>query len=185
MARFPLANVADWARQPTEPHDTGVWEQEIRLLAEQEAHRASVDTEIRAFRASVEAVLRTMSDSASEMGRTAAGLSASSRETSQRASGAVRTSNDAAVNVKAASDAARELTESIVAMLGNDAPYSPCSTIWNSIPITIMPIAAAAIGSRINNAASAAHRRLRSAAMSSACRRSPRRMEYLAFASVG
>jgi PAS domain S-box-containing protein len=88
-------------------------EMRIASLAEQEAHRASVDTEIRAFRASVEAVLRTMSDSASEMGRTAAGLSASSRETSQRASGAVRTSNDAAVNVKAASDAARELTESI------------------------------------------------------------------------
>jgi methyl-accepting chemotaxis protein len=47
------------------------------------------------------------------MGRTAAGLSDSSRETSQRASGAVRTSNDAAVNVKAASDAAHELSESI------------------------------------------------------------------------
>jgi PAS domain S-box-containing protein len=88
-------------------------EMRIASLAQQEAHRASVDTEIRAFRASVEAVLRTMSDSASEMGRTAAGLSASSRETAQRASGAVRTSNDAAVNVKAASDAARELTESI------------------------------------------------------------------------
>jgi len=84
-------------------------EMRIASLAEQEAHRASVDTEIRAFRASVEAVLRSMSDSASEMGRTAAGLSASSRETAQRASGAVRTSNDAAVNVKAASDAAREL----------------------------------------------------------------------------
>jgi methyl-accepting chemotaxis protein len=88
-------------------------EMRIASLAEQEAHRASVDAEIRSFREGVEAVLRTMGDSASEMGRTAAGLSASSRETSQRASGAVRTSNDAAVNVKAASDAAHELTESI------------------------------------------------------------------------
>jgi methyl-accepting chemotaxis protein len=88
-------------------------ETRIASLAEQEAHRASVDAEIRSFREGVEAVLRTMSDSASEMGRTAAGLSDSSRETSQRASGAVRTSNDAAVNVKAASDAAHELSESI------------------------------------------------------------------------
>ena len=43
---------------------------------------------------------------------------------------------------------------------------SPCSTIWNSMPNAIIPTAAAAIGSRISSAASAARRRPRSASNS-------------------
>jgi len=109
----PISGGDYWVGTHDDITERRLTETRIASLAEQEAHRASVDGEIRSFRESVEAVLRTMSDSASEMGRTAAGLSDSSRETSQRASGAVRTSNDAAVNVKAASDAAHELSESI------------------------------------------------------------------------
>jgi methyl-accepting chemotaxis protein len=88
-------------------------EMQSASLAEQEERRASVEAAILAFRESVEAVLRTVSDSAGAMGSTATGLSASSRETSQRAAGAAHTSNEAAANVGAASEAAQELLSSI------------------------------------------------------------------------
>ena len=88
-------------------------EMQSASLAEQEERRASVEAAILLFRESVEAVLRTVSDSAGAMGSTATGLSASSRETSQRAAGAVHTSNEASASVGAASDAAQELLSSI------------------------------------------------------------------------
>jgi methyl-accepting chemotaxis protein len=109
----PIAGGDYWVGTHDDITERRLAEMRTASLAEQTAHRAFVEAEIRSFRASVEAVLRTMSDNATEMGRTATGLSASSRETSQRASGAVRSSNEAAVNVKTAADAARELTESI------------------------------------------------------------------------
>jgi methyl-accepting chemotaxis protein len=82
-------------------------------LAEQQARRAALEAAIAAFREGVEAVLRTVTESAAAMGSTAAGLSASSRQTSQRTAGAVQTSNEAAASVGAASEAANELLASI------------------------------------------------------------------------
>ena len=82
-------------------------------LAEQQERRASVDAAILAFRDGVEAALATVGDSAGAMRATAMDLSASSGETSKRAAGAVRTSNEASANVMAASEAAGELSSSI------------------------------------------------------------------------
>lgn len=109
----PIAGGDYWVGTHDDITERRLTEMRVASLAEQKAHRAMVEAEIRSFRASVESVLGTMSTSAGEMGRTAAGLSASSRETSQRAAGAVHTSNDAAVNVTVAADAAHELMQSI------------------------------------------------------------------------
>ena len=109
----PIAGGNYWVGTHDDITERRLTETRIASLAEQKERRELVEGEISSFRENVEAVLRTMSHSASEMGRTATGLSGYSRETSQRAAGAVRSSNDAAVNVAAASDAARELMESI------------------------------------------------------------------------
>jgi len=109
----PIAAGDYWVGTHDDITERRLTEMRVASLAEQKAHRAMVEAEIRSFRASVESVLGTMSTSAAEMGRTAAGLSASSRETSQRAAGAVHTSNDAAVNVTVAANAAHELMQSI------------------------------------------------------------------------
>ena len=82
-------------------------------LSEQEQRRKLVDTAIASFRERVETVLKTVSDSAVAMRSTAAALSTASSQTSQRAEGAVGTSNDASGNVETAATAAEELSYSI------------------------------------------------------------------------
>jgi len=109
----PISGGDYWVGTHDDISERRLTEMRIASLAEQKERRELVESEIGSFRENVEMVLRTMSHSASEMGRTATDLSGYSRETSQRAAGAVRSSNDAAVNVAAASDAARELMESI------------------------------------------------------------------------
>src|SRR5262245_22902015 len=89
-------------------------EKQSLSLAEQEQRRAAVEAAIRSFRESVEKDLRTVSDGAVTMASTATRLAESSQDTSQRATGAGKTSNDAAANVGAASDAAQELLTSTV-----------------------------------------------------------------------
>ena len=88
-------------------------EQRRAAVAEQEKRRITIDDAIVGFRESIEAVLKTVGDSASTMKSTVAALSVSSSETSQRASGAVKTSNQASVSVAAAANAAEELSNSI------------------------------------------------------------------------
>jgi methyl-accepting chemotaxis protein len=88
-------------------------EQRRATLAEQEKRRAVIDEAIFAFRESIETVLRTVSDSATTMKSTVSALSVSSGETSQRASGALKTSNEASASVAAAAGAAEELSNSI------------------------------------------------------------------------
>ncbi len=109
----PIAGGDYWVGTHDDITERRLAEMHGASLAEQTQHRASVDAAIRSFRESVEAVLRTVGDSAAAMGTTATGLSAAARETLQRATGAVRTSNDAAANVGAASGAANELMGSI------------------------------------------------------------------------
>ncbi len=88
-------------------------EKQNATLFEQEQHRKLVDAAIVSFRERVETVLKTVNDSAVAMRSTAATLSASSSQTSQRAEGAVSTSNDASGNVGTAASAAEELSYSI------------------------------------------------------------------------
>jgi methyl-accepting chemotaxis protein len=109
----PIAGGEYWVGTHDDITERRQAERQSASLAEQEQRRAALEAEIHAFRQSVEAVLRTVSESAGAMGTTATTLSASSDETSQRAAGAVATSNEAAANVGAASGAAQELQNSI------------------------------------------------------------------------
>jgi len=109
----PIARGGYWVGTHDDITERRRAERQSASLAEQEQRRATLEAEIQSFRQSVEAVLRTVSESAIAMGTTATTLSASSDETSQRAAGAVSTSNEAAANVGAASGAAQELQNSI------------------------------------------------------------------------
>jgi len=88
-------------------------EQKHAALAEQEQRRSQIEASIRAFRERVEAVLASVAKSAGAMRTTAVTLSGASDQASQRAEGAVATSNDASGNVAAAATAADELLSSI------------------------------------------------------------------------
>ena len=81
--------------------------------AEHNARRAAIDAAAAAFRDSIEMALGSVGDSASVMKTTAAGLSANSGETSSRATEAVKCSNEASENVRAAAVMAEELLSSI------------------------------------------------------------------------
>ncbi len=110
----PIAGGHYWVGTHDDITERRIAERQSASLAEQQERRASVDAAILSFRESVEIVLRTVSDSAATMRSTATTLSASSGETSQRAAGAVHTSNEASASVGAASDATQELLSSIV-----------------------------------------------------------------------
>lgn len=88
-------------------------ERKSAALTEQERRRVEIETEIRAFRESVAAVLRTVTESTAALKSIAVTLSDSSGCTSERATGAVQTSNEAAANMTAAASAAEELIASI------------------------------------------------------------------------
>jgi methyl-accepting chemotaxis protein len=81
--------------------------------AEQEERRAELEMAISAFRSRIEATLKTVSDHAAAMRQTASTLFDASRKTSERAEGAVNTSNQASDNVEVAAAAAEELSSSI------------------------------------------------------------------------
>jgi methyl-accepting chemotaxis protein len=88
-------------------------EKQRDAMATQEERRAAVDEAITSFRARIETLLKTVGDSAAAMKTTAATLSNSSGQTSQRAIGAVGASNEASMNVAAAATAADQLSASI------------------------------------------------------------------------
>jgi methyl-accepting chemotaxis protein len=88
-------------------------DQERERLAAQDQRRTVVDAAIASFRQRVETMLSTVGDNAVTMRATATTLFAASRKTSQRAEGAVHTSNEASVNVEIAASAAEELSSSI------------------------------------------------------------------------
>jgi methyl-accepting chemotaxis protein len=87
--------------------------EERAAMAEQEQRRSVVDAAISVFRERVESVLRTVADNTSSMRSTATTLYNSSDETTQRAEGALKTSNEASVNVTTAATAADEMSSSI------------------------------------------------------------------------
>jgi methyl-accepting chemotaxis protein len=88
-------------------------ERKSAAMSEQERRRVEIETEIRAFRESVAAVLRTVTESTAALKSIAVALSNSSGFTSERAAGAVNTSNEASSNMTAAASAAEELIASI------------------------------------------------------------------------
>ena len=94
----------------TERHQA---EQRAASLLEREQRRAEVEEAIAAFRQSVDALLRTVAESAATTGATAKTMWNSAGETAERATSAVHTSNEASVNVSAASAAAVQLSSSI------------------------------------------------------------------------
>src|SRR5262245_27124371 len=88
-------------------------EEKHASLAGQEQRRIQIETGVRTFRERVEAVLTTVASSAGAMRTTATSLSSASDQASERAEGAVKTSNEASDNVDAAATAADELLRSI------------------------------------------------------------------------
>jgi methyl-accepting chemotaxis protein len=88
-------------------------DEERNKLATREQRRQVVDAAIASFRQRIENMLKTVNDSTITMRSTATTLFAESRKTSERAEGAVQTSNEASVNVETAASAAEELSASI------------------------------------------------------------------------
>lgn len=88
-------------------------ERKSAALSEQERRRVEIETEIRTFRESVATVLCTVSDSSAALKSIAVALSNSSGRTSERAAGAVQSSNEASINMAASASAAEELMASI------------------------------------------------------------------------
>lgn len=88
-------------------------ERERASMQEQQQRRAAIEQAIAAFRQHVEKHLSTVTDGAMAMRTTAATLLANSGQTSQRAEGAVATSNESSTNVDTAAVAAEELNSSI------------------------------------------------------------------------
>jgi methyl-accepting chemotaxis protein len=82
---------------------------ENAAIAEKEARRSAIDAAIVVFRESIEAVSKTVGNGVAAMKSTAAALSDSSDETSQRANGAVRASHEASSSVETAAGAAEKL----------------------------------------------------------------------------
>ena len=88
-------------------------ERKSAALSEQERRRMTIESEIRAFRESVATVLRTVTESAAALNSIAGTLSNSSGLTSDRAAGAMQTTNEASANMVAAAGATEELIASI------------------------------------------------------------------------
>jgi len=88
-------------------------DQERSRLAAEERRRATIDTAIASFRQRAENMLSTVSNNAHAMRATATALFAASQQASQRAQGAVDSTNEASVNVESAASAAEELSASI------------------------------------------------------------------------
>ncbi len=88
-------------------------DQERDRMAAEEQRRTVVDAAIAEFRRRVESMLRTVGDNAVTMRSTATALFTASSKTTERAEGAVHTSNEASVNVEIAASAAEELSSSI------------------------------------------------------------------------
>jgi methyl-accepting chemotaxis protein len=83
-------------------------------VRQQEERRVLVEEAISAFRARAETLLQIVAESAGKMRSTATRLFDASGHTSQRTESAVRTSNEASVNVETAASATTELSGSIV-----------------------------------------------------------------------
>ncbi len=88
-------------------------DQERIAMATETQRRATIEAAIGTFRSRVEDMLRTVAEHTAALRSTASTLSAASAQTSNRAEGAVDTSNQASMNVEMAAGAAEEMSASI------------------------------------------------------------------------
>ncbi len=88
-------------------------EQQHTIMQEKEARRATIEEAISAFRERAENLLQGVGVRAGEMRLTAGNLIEAFGHTSQSAAGAMRTSNEASVNVRGVAIATEELSNSI------------------------------------------------------------------------
>ncbi len=108
----PMAG-GGWVATHEDISDRRDAERERASMQEQQHRRAEIEQAITAFRQRVEDHLSTVADGAMAMRSTASTLLTSSGVTSQRAEGAVSTSNESSSNVDTAAVAADELASSI------------------------------------------------------------------------
>jgi methyl-accepting chemotaxis protein len=109
----PIAGGGHWIGTHEDITERLIAEQQRQSLTEQGERRAVVEDAILSFRKSVDSELRMVSDNAATMRSTATSLWQSSGETAERATGAVRTSNEASGNVEAAAATVQDLTISV------------------------------------------------------------------------
>jgi NO-binding membrane sensor protein with MHYT domain/methyl-accepting chemotaxis protein len=109
----PISNGRYWVGTHDDITERQASEREAITRNEQDARRATIDTAILTFRQDVEAVLATVGQSAVVMQSTAAGLSASSGETSQQAASVAERSDKASANVQTAAEMAEQLLASV------------------------------------------------------------------------
>jgi methyl-accepting chemotaxis protein len=102
-----------WVSTHQDVTDQRKQDQERDRMTAHEQRRAAVEAAITRFRERSEDMLKTVSESAVSMRATASKLFAASSTASQRAEGAVDTSNEASINVETAASAAEELSSSI------------------------------------------------------------------------
>ena len=102
-----------WVSTHEDISDRRRQDQERNVMAAQEERRAAMEAAIAVFRPRVETMLKTVGEHALAMRTTASTLFAASSKTSQRADGAVDTSNEASMNVEIAAGAAEELSATI------------------------------------------------------------------------
>jgi methyl-accepting chemotaxis protein len=102
-----------WVSTHEDISDRRRQEQERNVMAAQEERRSAMEAAIAVFRPRVETMLKTVGEHALAMRTTASTLFAASSKTSQRADGAVDTSNEASMNVEIAAGAAEELSATI------------------------------------------------------------------------
>jgi methyl-accepting chemotaxis protein len=102
-----------WVSTHQDISDRRRQEQERALMAAQEQRRSAMEAAIAVFRPRIETMLKTVAEQALAMRTTASTLFAASSRASQRAEGAVDTSNEASMNVEIAAGAAEELSATI------------------------------------------------------------------------
>jgi len=112
IANRPVAG-GGWVSTHEDITDQRRKDQERDHIMAQEQRRMAVDAAIASFRQRVESMLKTVGDHAGSMRSTATALFAASNKASQRAQGAVQSSNEASINVEVAASAAEEMSSSI------------------------------------------------------------------------
>jgi len=112
IANWP-AKGGGWVSTHGDITDQRREEQERNRSAAQEQRQVAMDLAIADFRARIERMLKMVAENGVSLRATAEALFAASNKTSQRADGAVQSSNAASTNVEIAASAAEELFSSI------------------------------------------------------------------------
>jgi methyl-accepting chemotaxis protein/PAS domain-containing protein len=112
IANWP-AKGGGWVSTHDDITDQRREEQERMRSVAQEQRHVAIDLAVADFKARIERVLRMVAENGASLRSTAEALFAASNKTSQRADGAVQSSNEASTNVEVAASAAEELFSSI------------------------------------------------------------------------